>query len=178
MRSLAAIRLFCLAGLLAPLQGAPAAAPLSPAPASPAASAPATPARSGFSAGSIEAKAPIKKFTLPLFTSAGVRTMHLRGDEARLISEEQIDVTGMLLSLYDEKDPRRIDTTFTAASAHFFTKTQTANGDNGVNIHRDDVEMWGTRWNYIHKFTATGKKVVIEGRVKVIFQSQLGDILK
>lgn len=126
----------------------------------------------------IEAKAPIKNFTLPRFAPNGQKAMLLRGAEARLVSNEEIELKGMNLSVFDEKRPDRVETLITAVTSTFFTRKKLAIGDQGVRLLHDEAEMSGTRWSYDWNYGPKGKKVVIEGQVKVIFQSQIGDILK
>lgn len=129
-------------------------------------------------AAKIETTAPIKRFTLPSFTAAGQRSMLLRGEEARMVSADQIDIEGMLLNIYDPKDPETIQTVLTATSATYLNSTQIAQGKDGFVLKRKDVQMQGTRWTYTHKFKNLGRKVVIEGNVQVLFNSQIGNILK
>ena len=163
MRRLAA--LLCPALLL--LAGLPCVAADSPAPAKPE---------------PIQAKAPIKNFTLPRFQPNGQRAMLLHGEEARLVSKEEIALKGMQLSIFDEKKPDRVETLLQAAAATFFVTRKLATGDEGVRLVHDEAQMSGTRWSYDWNYDVNSarkaKKVVIEGNVRVIFQSQIGDILK
>ncbi|MFA5263814.1 MAG: hypothetical protein WC378_08295 [Opitutaceae bacterium] len=122
----------------------------------------------------IETSAPVKKFSLPTFTPEGPRSMLLRGEEARFKTAQQIDITEMQLTLFDGKPDEKVDTVFVSAAATFFPSRQVAEGDKGVRIVRPDVEMYGEKWIYEHQ----RKKVVIDGRVRVIFRAQLKDILK
>jgi lipopolysaccharide export system protein LptC len=116
----------------------------------------------------------VKKFSLPTFTPEGPRSMLLRGEEARFKTAQQIDITEMQLTLFDGKPDEKVDTVFVSAAATFFPSRQVAEGDKGVRIVRPDVEMYGEKWIYEHQ----RKKVVIDGRVRVIFRAQLKDILK
>lgn len=127
----------------------------------------------------LETRAPIKKFSTPMFTPEGVRTMILRGEEARILSEEQIDMVGMHLTLFNQHQPAVVDTNLTAAKARFFTKQMVADGAEGFELVRDDVTMSGQRWHYTHRVEGTDrKKVVIEGKVRVTFKGQVGNILQ
>jgi len=131
-------------------------------------------AASGLGAAPIEAGAPIRFFTLPVFTTEGYRSMFLKGNEAVLSGTQRIDVTEMTLTVFTGKADNRVDTVMSSTLASFFPQEKRAEGDRGVRIIRDDVDMTGTRWKYDH----TGKKVVIDGNVRVIFPFQLVDILK
>lgn len=122
----------------------------------------------------IEAGAPIKFFSLPVFTTEGYRSMLLKGNEAVLVGTQRIDVTDMTLTVFTGKADNKVDTVMTSTLARFLPQEKRAEGDKGVRIIRDDVDMTGTRWKYDH----TGKKVVIDGNVRVIFPTQLVDILK
>ncbi|MFA5263435.1 MAG: hypothetical protein WC378_06380 [Opitutaceae bacterium] len=122
----------------------------------------------------IETSAPVKKFSLPTFTPEGPRSMLLRGEEARFKTSQEIDITEMQLTLFDGKPDEKVDTVFVSTAATFFPSRQVAKGVKGVRIIRPEVEMYGERWIYEHQ----RKKVVIDGKVRVIFRAQLKDILK
>jgi lipopolysaccharide export system protein LptC len=122
----------------------------------------------------IETSAPVKKFSLPTFTPEGPRSMLLRGDEARFKTSQQIDISEMQLTIFDGKMDEKVETVFVSAEATFYPARQIAEGDKGVRVIRSDVEMSGLKWIYEHK----QKKVVIDGKVHVIFRAQMKDILK
>ncbi len=122
----------------------------------------------------IQTSAPVKKFTLPTFTPEGSRLMLLKGEEARFKNAQQIDIVEMQLTLFSGKADEKVETVFVSSEASFYPSRQVADGDKGVRIIRNEVEMSGQKWSYDH----LQKKVVIDGKVHVIFRAQLKDILK
>ena len=130
-------------------------------------------AASAFAA-SVETNAPVKNVSLPLFTKEGYRWGLLRGNEALYVSTQQIDIGGMHLTLFAGDATDRVETVIVSPGARFFPERKIAEGERGVRVLHDDVEMSGTKWTYEHG----QKKVVIDGNVRVIFHAQLKDILK
>ena len=130
-------------------------------------------AAGGFAA-SVETVAPVKNFSLPTFTKEGYRAVLLRGNEALFTSAQQIDVTGMQLTLFTGDATNRVETVIVSPKARFFPERTVATGEQGVRVLRDDVEMFGTMWTY----DQNEKKVVLDGNVRVIFHAELKDILK
>ena len=128
----------------------------------------------GAFAASVETNAPVKNFSLPTFTKEGYRSVLLRGNEALFASAQQIDVAGMQLTLFTGDATNRVETVIISPNARFFPERNVAAGEHSVRVLRDDVEMFGTRWTYDHG----ERKVVLDGNVRVIFHSQLKDILK
>ena len=127
----------------------------------------------GFAA-SVETNAPVKNFSLPTFTKDDYRSVLLRGNEALFVSAQQINVSGMQLTLFTGDATNRVETVIVSPEARFFPERNVAEGERGVRVLRDDVEMFGTRWTYDHG----ERKVVLDGNVRVIFHAQLKDMLK
>ena len=123
---------------------------------------------------SVESQAPVKNFSLPTFTKEGFRSVLLRGNEARFVTTQRIDVAGMQLTLFAGDPTNRVETVIVSPEARFHPESTVAEGERSVRVLHDDVEMSGDRWRYEHN----RRKVVIEGNVRVIFHAQLKDILK
>jgi hypothetical protein len=130
----------------------------------------------GAYAASVESNAPVKNFTLPTFTKEGYRAVLLRGNEALLVNPQRLDVTGMQLTMFTGDASNRVETVIVSPQASFFPDRNLARGEHGVRLIRDDAEMSGTRWSYTQD--RTQKKVAIDGNVRVIFRTEIGDILK
>jgi len=128
----------------------------------------------GAFAASVETNAPVKNFSLPTFTKEGYRSVLLRGNEALFASAQQIDVTGMQLTLFTGDATNHVETVIISPGARFFPERNVAEGEHSVRVLRDDVEMSGTKWTY----DKDQIKVVLDGNVRVIFHVQLKDILK
>jgi lipopolysaccharide assembly outer membrane protein LptD (OstA) len=128
----------------------------------------------GAFAASVETNAPVKNISLPTFTKDDYRSVLLRGNEALFVSAQQINVTGMQLTMFAGDATNRVETVIISPEARFFPDRNVAEGEHNVRVLRDDVEMSGTKWTY----DKDQKKVVLEGNVRVIFRVQLKDILK
>lgn len=122
----------------------------------------------------LEVPAPVHDFILPTFTKEGYRALLLRGREARFAEAGRIDLADMSLQVYGNDARNRVESLLTSPLASFFGDRQFAQGDQGVHLVRDDVDMSGTRWSYDHR----QKKVVLDDHVRVIFRAQLKDILQ
>ena len=128
----------------------------------------------GAFAASVETNAPVKNFSLPTFTKDDHRAALLRGNEALFISAQQINVTGMQLTLFAGDITNRVETVIISPEARFYPERNVAEGEHSVRVLRDDMEMSGAKWTY----EKDQKKVVIDGNVRVIFHAQLKDLLK
>jgi lipopolysaccharide assembly outer membrane protein LptD (OstA) len=128
----------------------------------------------GAFAASVETNAPVKNISLPTFTKDDYRSVLLRGNEALFVSAQQINVTGMQLTMFAGDATNRVETVIISPEARFFPDRNVAEGEHNVRVLRDDVEMSGTKWTY----DKDQKKVVLEGNVRVIFHAQLKDMLK
>ena len=121
-----------------------------------------------------DAQAPVHNFVLPTFTKEGYRALLLRGGEARFLGSGRIDIFDMTLTVYKNDASEQIDTRLTSPAASFYTDRQYVEGNQGMHLIRDDVDMRGLRWSYDHR----QKKVVIDDDVHVIFHAQLNNILQ
>jgi len=128
----------------------------------------------GAFAASVETNSPVKNISLPTFTKDDYRSVLLHGNEALFVSAQQINVSGMQLTLFTGDATNRVETVIISPEARFFPDRNVAEGEHSVRVLRDDVEMSGTKWTYDHG----ERKVVLDGNVRVIFHAQLKDMLK
>jgi lipopolysaccharide export system protein LptC len=118
---------------------------------------------------------PALGWTFPLFSDAeGYHLYTLRGDTARMISADEIDVTGFNAVIFSGDATERVDSVLLSPQATFNPKENRVTGNSSVRLIRDDVEVTGRGWTYEHNL----KKVSISHDVRVTFHSQLNDILK
>ena len=128
----------------------------------------------GAFAASVETNSPVKNISLPTFTKDDYRSVLLHGNEALFVSAQQINVSGMQLTLFAGDATNRVETVIISPEARYFPGRNVAEGEHNVRVLRDDVEMSGTKWTY----DKDQIKVVLDGNVRVIFHVQLKDILK
>ncbi len=122
----------------------------------------------------VKSSAPVKNFRLPTFNKEGRRTTFLRAGEAVIVSNTRIDVKGMNLTMFTNDDSGRIESVLLSPSATVLTEQKIVNGQESVRFIRDDVEVTGEQWTYLHQ----QKRVLIENNARVTFRDELKDILK
>ena len=120
--------------------------------------------------------APVTNFRLPVLNEQGIRTSLLRGTEARYVSASQIELTEMQYSTFFEDGSNKVDTTLLAPTATVFIVDNKVrvHGEEGVRLIRSDLDVIGMRWTYDH----AQKKITLEKDVRVVFRTELKDILK
>lgn len=129
------------------------------------------------SADSNVTNAPVKKFRLPQFNEQGFRTGLLEGDEARLISQTQIDITEMHFTIFSGDESNTVDTTLLAPTATILIPDPqhvVVEGKGPVRVVRSDLDASGVDWTYLH----AEKKVSMRKNVHVVFRSELTNLLK
>ena len=124
----------------------------------------------------VTARVPIKNFQLPTFTKAGDRAMLLLAGEAFIVSQTQVEVTDLNLTLFSGDATNRVDTVLVSPAATVLLDQQIVRGNSTVRLVRDDLEVTGEQWSYSHQ--PAEKKVLIENKARVVFRAQLPDLLK
>ena len=127
----------------------------------------------GFVPGSAVADAPLappaRNWILPLFTKEGFRQMTLRGDEVRPITNDQIDISGVVVTVYSGDALARVDSVISSPEATYMIGEKVARGDRSVRLVRDDVVVTGEKWTYLYN----EKKVIIARNAHVVFHLSL-----
>ena len=121
--------------------------------------------------------APVKKFRLPTFNQEGYRTSFLEGDEAIIVSSQQIDVKEMHYSLFSGEENNVLETTLLApvATVRVLERNHIkVEGTGSVRLIRDEVDATGDNWTYDH----ANKRLLIRKNVHVIYRAVLKDFLK
>lgn len=129
-------------------------------------------AASGYAAAT--ASPPAKNWVLPLFSKEGHRTLTARGSEARIINDQQFDVTDLNLTVFSTTVANQVETIILSPAASFLVDDKIARGEHSVRFLNDNLEATGTRWVYDHG----RKKVSLDGRVRIVINAQLSSILK
>jgi hypothetical protein len=117
---------------------------------------------------------PIVNFRVPDFTPEGNRAWLVRGSEARYISEHQVDVKELSLSVFTGQPDGKVETLILSPSAEIRVVDLIARGHESIRVINDRFEATGAEWVYAHK----EKKVSIARNVHVVLHTQLKDILK
>ena len=118
--------------------------------------------------------APAKNWSATLFTKQNFHSMTLRGSEARFGVNSAINVVDLNLTIFAGDATNHVETIRLSSAATFQAKENTAQGDKGVRLIRDDLEASGTRWTYDH----AQKKVSLHDHVRIVFNAELQSILK
>jgi|SRR6478609_3607905 len=117
---------------------------------------------------------PIVNFRVPEFTPEGNRAWLVRGSEARYMSESQVDVKELSLSVFTGQPDGKVETLILSPSAELRIGDLIARGHDSIRVINDHFEATGVEWVYAHK----EKKVSIARNVHVVLHTQLKDILK
>jgi len=122
----------------------------------------------------VSSSAPVLNFRLPYWTPEGHRAWLVRGSEARLISDEEVDIKELTLTVFAGDASERVQTVLLSPTAKVLRDEQVASGDDSLRVINDRIEAAGLGWRYDHK----GKKVSIFKNVRVTIRSELKDLLK
>ena len=117
---------------------------------------------------------PAKNWTLPLFTKEGYRQMTLKGSEVRPVNSDQIDISGLDVTVFSGGPEAKVDTVILSPQATFMINEKVARGDQAVRMVRDDVDVTGVGWTYYYD----EKKVLIAHNAHVVFHAGLPQLLK
>lgn len=127
----------------------------------------------GISCGQIVPDAPIVNFRLMMFGENGYKIWEMRGEEGHYISEEQIDVLGLTIRLFNGMEDLRVETVIESPFASMFVEEKKAAGVSELRITSANFHVEGKNWTW------RGHKRTIEVReaVEVIFREEIADIL-
>jgi len=124
--------------------------------------------------GQMTPDAPIKNFKLPMFDNAGTKLWDLRGEEAKYISQDRVDLFTMHLKVFKTDGSGALQIEIESPQATVFANQHLVTGSDSIRIHNDDFEISGR--NYTWK--GREQNVTIREDVRVVFKAQLQDILK
>lgn len=132
--------------------------------------------RGGSGTPQVLADAPVKDFRLPTFTKDSWIASVLRADTAHIISQTQVEMTGVTLTIFSGDANNRVDTVFVspAATVHREPDHESIHGPESVRVVRDSLEITGEQWSYFYR----EKRVLIEKNARIVFRTKLPDILK
>jgi hypothetical protein len=131
-------------------------------------------AAAGATADEMQVAPPARNWVLPLFTKEGYRQMTLRGDEVRPVSNDQVDISGMTVTVFSGDARAKVDSFLSSPVATFMINEKVASGPGSVRLVRDDVAVTGSGWTYYYD----QRKVLIARDVHVVFHAAMPDMLK
>jgi lipopolysaccharide export system protein LptC len=117
---------------------------------------------------------PVLNFRLPTFTPEGYRDWLFRGDEARYLDANHIEIKEMALTVFTGTADNRAETLILSPSARLAPQDQTVTGDGTIRIINDRFEATGSKWTYQH----AARKVTLGKDVRVRFKAELKNLLQ
>ncbi len=120
------------------------------------------------------AGAPVRNFEVATFTPAGHRSWLLRGTAGHYVSQDEIQVTNLNLTVFAGDSANHIDSIFLSPSATAYVNRGQVRGDDSVRVITNDFEATGRDWLYDHR----QKRVSIRKDVRVVFHAQLIHLLR
>jgi hypothetical protein len=117
---------------------------------------------------------PAKNFILPTFTREGYYSMRLCGSEARMLTLHLIELDDMKLTVFSGDASNRVDWVLLSPLARVSIDEDVARGPGTIRLVRDDLDLTGEQWTYNH----ANKSISIAKNVRVVFHSELTDLLK
>ncbi|MEO7412740.1 MAG: hypothetical protein ABIZ81_05225, partial [Opitutaceae bacterium] len=120
------------------------------------------------------AAAPAQNWEMKIFSKEGFRSMILRGSEVRLAAANRYQVVDLSITIFSGKADARVDSILLSPAATFLARENRATGDKAVRLIRDDMEITGEQWTYVH----AEQKVTIQKNSRVIFHAALPDLIR
>lgn len=117
---------------------------------------------------------PVINFRLSGFTPEGNRDWVARGSEGRYLSENDVHIKELNLTLFNRLPESKVETSILSPSAQIRATDMVARGDESIRVINERFDATGSGWVYEHK----DKKVSISRNVHLVLHAQLGDILK
>lgn len=118
--------------------------------------------------------APIVNFRLPTFTPSGHRDWLIRGAEARLPTDQLINLRDLMLTIFSGDAADRVDTILLSPAATIHTDEQVATGEQSLRVIGENFEATGLQWRYDHR----ARHVTIHQQVRVSFTTELRNLLQ
>jgi hypothetical protein len=120
------------------------------------------------------AAAPARNWEMGIFSKEGFRSMILRGSEVRLAAADRYDVVDLSITIFAGKANPRVDVVLLSPAATFLARENRAMGNKAVRLIRDDMEITGEQWTYVH----AEQKVTIQKNSRVVFHAALPDLIR
>lgn len=118
---------------------------------------------------------PIVNFQVPYFGETGQREWELSGMEGRYHSPQKLEVTGLLLVVYDPAQPDQIRTRIEANTATIHPEARRADGQSFLYITETDgsFSVAGRNWTWF----GNDSRIIIRENARVTFREAIGSLL-
>ena len=116
--------------------------------------------------------APVINFKLPMFNDEGFRAWEMQGDKGTYLSDEEVEVSGMVLRWYSGDEQNILDSTVESPQATLLIKENRAYGDDKIKVEGRQYVLVGESWSWDGKL----KKMAINKNVKILFDQSLVNI--
>jgi hypothetical protein len=126
----------------------------------------------------VSADRPVINFRLPAFTADGYRSWLVRGSEARITGQNQIDIVGLTLTLFTGTADDKIDTMILSPAARVQPEEALVTGPDTIRVINDEFEASGSDWCFTHHKESKENRISINRNVHVTFRAELTDFLK
>jgi hypothetical protein len=123
---------------------------------------------------SFTVSAPVINFRVPTFTREGFRSWLLCGAQGIYVSESQLNVVDLNLTVFAGNATNKVDSVFLSPEAIALISEGRVQGPTSLRLITDDFEATGEDWLYDHR----QNKILIHHNVRVVFHARLNDILR
>ncbi len=122
----------------------------------------------------IQVAPPARNWVLPLFTKEGYHQLTLRGDEVRPVNNNQVNISGMTVTVYSGDAQATVESFLSSPAATFLINEKIGQGPGAVRLVRDDVVVTGNGWTYYYD----QRKVLIAHDAHVVFHAAMPNMLQ
>lgn len=122
----------------------------------------------------VRPNAPINDIYLPMFAEDGYKIWEMRADVGTYVSESMVEVEGLWLKLLDGNQSMSEIATIRSPQAKIDVDKRIAGGREELSVFAEDFSLQGMSWTW----EANEKRLIVRKSARVIFQGQMGDILK
>lgn len=126
----------------------------------------------------VSADKPVINFRLPTFTPDGHRSWLVRGSEARFAAQDQIDITGLSLTIFNGQADSRIETMILSPTARVLPDKSVITGPDTIRVINDEFEASGSDWRFTHNKESKENRISINRNVRVAFRAEFKDFLQ
>lgn len=117
--------------------------------------------------------APVINFKLPMFNNDGYRTWFLTGEQGIYVSQDEVDVLGMKITIFSGDPHDLLEATIESPKAIMFIKQNRANSDDSIEVQGPSYHLTGKVWTWDGNL----KKMSINKDVKVTFDQSLKGLI-